>query len=187
MTREKIAEHAALVVMAVLRNLDQPGVVILDEATNLLVNFHRATLQEAARAVCPDCRNEVALEAFKKNEKTYWGHQSEKGDTPLGYVRIESMLEAFENLSFVRQQLTDAKQQLEETKWECRNLEAENTKLRKCVEAADTFVEAAVDIDSSPAMMSVYTIAEVHHCPYNGANWSGELANYRAARAEVDK
>lgn len=74
----------------------------------------------------------------------------------------------------------------------CRNkriteLEAREAKLRKCVEAADTFVEAAVDIDSSPAMMSVYTIAEVHHCPYNGANWSGELANYRAARAEVDK
>jgi len=49
--------------------------------TEDLVALVRATLQEAARAVCPDCRNEVALEAFKKNEKTYWGHQSEKGDT----------------------------------------------------------------------------------------------------------
>ena len=66
-------------------------------------------------------------------------------------------------------------------------LEAENTKLRKCVGAADAYVEAVVRIEDSPAMQGVYSIAAVHHYPYNGANWSGELAQYRAARAEVDK
>lgn len=66
-------------------------------------------------------------------------------------------------------------------------LEAREAKLRKCVEAGDNFVHAVVTIESSPGMMSVYTIAEAHHCAYNGANWSGELANYRAAREEVDR
>ena len=66
-------------------------------------------------------------------------------------------------------------------------LEAENAKLRKCVVAADAYVEAVVRIEDSPAMQGVYSIAAVHHYPYNGANWSGELAQYRAARAEVDK
>ena len=66
-------------------------------------------------------------------------------------------------------------------------LEKENAKLRKCMEAADAYVEAVVRIEDSPAMQGVYSIAAVHHCPYNGANWSGELAQYRAARAEVDK
>lgn len=77
MTREKIAEHAALVVMAVFRNLDQPGGVILDEATNLLVNFHRATLQEAARAVCGDCGAGVQL--LPQTAEWEWGHPDDDG------------------------------------------------------------------------------------------------------------
>lgn len=66
-------------------------------------------------------------------------------------------------------------------------LEAERAKLWKCVDAADAYVEAVMRIEASPAMMKVYGIAEVAGCPYSGANWSGELAAYRAARAEVDK
>jgi len=53
----------------------------LAELAAIIRKTRRDTLQEAVRAVCPDCRHEVALEAFKKNEKTYWSHQSEKGDT----------------------------------------------------------------------------------------------------------
>lgn len=63
----------------------------------------------------------------------------------------------------------------------------ELTALRACVKAADAYVDAVVRIEGSPAMMKVYGIAEAHGCPYSGPNWSGELAAYRAARAEVDK
>ena len=69
--------------------------------------------------------------------------EKSKGDTPLGHVRIESLIEAFENLAYVRQQLSDTKQQLEETKWECRNLEAERDEARReLFEAEDAIREA---------------------------------------------
>lgn len=97
--------------------------------------------------------------------KGMWVHRD-------GYVRIESLLEAFENLSFALQQLADAKQQLEETKWECRNLEAENAALRKCVKAADA---AVVNLDCPE-------VPETGCCPICDA-----AIAYHAARAEVDK
>lgn len=66
--------------------------------------------------------------------------EKSKDDTPLGHVRIESLIESFENLAFVRQQLSDTKQQLQETKWECRNLLAERDEARRELAGAEELI-----------------------------------------------
>lgn len=108
-----------------------------------------------------------------------------KGDTPLGHVRIESLLEAFENLAYVRQQLADTKQQLEETKWECRNLEAENAKLRACVKAADAYFQA--DANSLLPLVPQYTEQQIKESEHWLSVAVKHRDDYVAARAGVDK
>lgn len=94
MTREKIAEHAALVVMAVFRNIDQPGGAILAEATDLLTNFRRATLQEAARAVCKRC----AQESPERDDQSadYWHPPSSYGSILCDASGIHDLIAALD-------------------------------------------------------------------------------------------
>lgn len=73
--------------------------------------------------------------------------EKSNGDTPLGHVLIEALLEAFENLAYVRQQLADTKQLCTEIKWECRNLEAERDEARR--ELAEARCDSlSVDLDA---------------------------------------
>lgn len=81
MTREEISERAALLTMAVTLRLTGSGSDMIEAATDEMVKFYRATLQDAARAVCSDCRNDVDLGVFNDCGKTHWSHASEKGDT----------------------------------------------------------------------------------------------------------
>jgi hypothetical protein len=84
--------------------------------------------------------------------------EKSKGDTPLGYVRYELLAEAWDSISRLGRELFDERTRVAE-------LEAENAKLRACVEAAD----------------DLRTRAET----YRGLTQS--MDRYDAARAEVDK
>lgn len=55
MTRKEISERAALLTMAVTLRLTGSGSDMIEAATDEMVKFYRATLQEAARAVCGRC------------------------------------------------------------------------------------------------------------------------------------
>lgn len=61
MTREEISDRAARLTMAVTMNLTGSAADMIGAATDKMVDFYRATLNEAARAVCPDCAAGVRL------------------------------------------------------------------------------------------------------------------------------
>lgn len=63
MTRDEISEQAARLATAMmLKQLSRSGANdVIETATDKMVDFYRATLNEAARAVCPDCAAGVRL------------------------------------------------------------------------------------------------------------------------------
>lgn len=68
-----------------------------------------------------------------------------------------------------------------------RRLEAENAKLRKCVKAGDAFRIKVQAAENYCAVSGIYSLAVLHGIRYEGPVWKGELEDYLAARAEVDK
>ena len=103
--------------------------------------------------------------------------EKSKGEAQLGHVRIEALIESFENLAYVRQQLADTRQQLEETKWECRNLEAERDEARRELAA---HIEQRRTLSLDELVYGTRAMHEVVDLRVERDRLKGELADARA-------
>ena len=82
MTRDEISEQAARLATAMmLKQLSRSGANdVIETATDKMVDFYRATLNEAARAVCPMCREHYDV---GRDEGGYWVHDPFGGPEPV--------------------------------------------------------------------------------------------------------
>lgn len=83
MTREEISERAGLLTMAVTLKLTGSGADMIEAATDQMVDFYRATLEEAARAVCVGCDSTDKL----FNDGVAWMHRDESPGYEGPYYR----------------------------------------------------------------------------------------------------
>ena len=67
------------------------------------------------------------------------------------------------------------------------DIRQENAKLRKCVKAGDAFRIKVQAAENYCVVSGIYSLAALHGIRYEGPVWKGELEDYLAARAEVDK
>ena len=93
-TRKEISERAALLTMAVTLKLTGSGADMIEAATDKMVDFHRATLQEAARAVCKRC----ALEFPERDDRGiyYWHNPGPYGSILCDADRIHDLIAALD-------------------------------------------------------------------------------------------
>ncbi len=78
MTRQEIEERAKG--LAAAMRAAEPWKESVARAEYHLTDAVLATLEEAARAVCFDCRHGVVLHANKEGRTARWIHEDEEGD-----------------------------------------------------------------------------------------------------------
>lgn len=94
MTREEISERAARLTMRVALNLTGSAEDMIGAATDGMVDFYRATLQEAARAVCKRCAQEFPERDDQSAD--YWHPPSSYGSILCDASGIHDLIAALE-------------------------------------------------------------------------------------------
>lgn len=92
MTREEISEKAAFLTMQVTLRLSGSGSDMIEAATDEMVKFYRATLEEAARAVCVEC--EAGTQISERVPGGRWMHVDHYG--ACGASEIHDLISALE-------------------------------------------------------------------------------------------
>ena len=94
MTRQEIEERARNLMSEedIARYDDDNEVWVVERHLTALA---LATLEEAARAVCFDCRHGVVLHANKEGRMAHWIHEDEEGDPcPCYSAEIHDLIAA---------------------------------------------------------------------------------------------